>query len=33
MMTGTPEQFQAELKELNLNEKLAPMTVGRTERL
>jgi L-ascorbate metabolism protein UlaG (beta-lactamase superfamily) len=33
MMTGTPEQFQAELKDLNLNEKLAPMTVGRTERL
>jgi L-ascorbate metabolism protein UlaG (beta-lactamase superfamily) len=33
MMTGTPERFQAELKELNLNEKLAPMTVGRTERL
>jgi L-ascorbate metabolism protein UlaG (beta-lactamase superfamily) len=33
MMTGTPEQFQAELKALNLDEKLAPMTVGRTERL
>ena len=32
-MTGTPEQFQAELKALNLDEKLAPMTVGRTERL
>jgi L-ascorbate metabolism protein UlaG (beta-lactamase superfamily) len=33
MMTGTPEQFQAELKALNLDEKLAPMTVGRTEHL
>jgi L-ascorbate metabolism protein UlaG (beta-lactamase superfamily) len=33
MMTGTPAQFEAELKELNLNEKLAPMIVGRTERL
>jgi len=32
MMTGTPEQFKAELKALGLAEKLFPMTVGQTER-
>jgi L-ascorbate metabolism protein UlaG (beta-lactamase superfamily) len=33
MMTGTPEQFQAELKALGLDKKLGPMVVGQTERL
>jgi L-ascorbate metabolism protein UlaG (beta-lactamase superfamily) len=33
MMTGTPEQFQAELKALGLEKKLGPMAVGQTESL
>jgi L-ascorbate metabolism protein UlaG (beta-lactamase superfamily) len=33
MMTGTPEHFKVELKALGLDEKLAPMVVGQTERL
>jgi L-ascorbate metabolism protein UlaG (beta-lactamase superfamily) len=31
MMTGTPEQFKAELKALGLDDRLGPMTVGQAE--
>jgi len=31
MMTGTPEQFRAELKALDLEDRLGPMTVGQPE--
>jgi L-ascorbate metabolism protein UlaG (beta-lactamase superfamily) len=32
MMTGTPEQFKAELTALGLEKKFFPMVVGQTER-
>jgi L-ascorbate metabolism protein UlaG (beta-lactamase superfamily) len=32
MMTGTPEQFKAELGALGLEKKFFPMIVGQTER-
>jgi L-ascorbate metabolism protein UlaG (beta-lactamase superfamily) len=32
MMTGTPEQFKAELRALGLEKKFLPMVVGQTKR-